>query len=92
MVRRLAAGAVVCVAALGGSVGIASAHQHAIQTPGGNTVVLPCEPFHGTAPGASEHSTNWDASRGLHPLHWGLHKSPSEGERKISVDASGTCP
>lgn len=92
MFRKLAIGMAVCVSVVGGAAATASAHQHAIETPGGNTVVLPCEPFHGTTPGASEHSANWDATRGLHPIHWGLHKSPSEAERSVEVVVTGDCP
>ncbi len=92
MIRKLAAGTAICMSLVVGAAGTASAHQHAIETPGGNTTVVPCEPFHGTTPGQSEHSANWDATRGLHPIHWGLHKSPSEAERAIEVVVIGTCP
>ncbi|CAA9254637.1 MAG: hypothetical protein AVDCRST_MAG76-2475 [uncultured Acidimicrobiales bacterium] len=93
MIKKVLTGAVVGAAVLAGVAGPASAHQHSIVTPGGNVVTLPCEPFHGSAPGESEHSANWDAVRGLHPLHWGLHKSPSEEERQIMVVVSAQhCP
>ncbi len=85
MVKKVPTGAVVGAAVLAGVAGPASAHQHAIVTPGGKVVTLPCEPFHGSTPGESWHSANWDVDRGLHPIHWGLHKSPSEEERQISV-------
>lgn len=93
MRKKMVAGAAAGAAALIGLAGPASAHQHAIHTPGGNVVTMACEPFHGTTPGDSESSANWDASRGLHPLHWGLHKAPSEDERAITVEVvSTTCP
>ncbi len=92
MIKKILFGAAVSAAVVVGAASSASAHQHAIQTPGGNVVELPCEPFHGTTPGESQNSANWDSTRGLHPLHWGLHKAPSEGERAITVVVSGSCP
>ena len=92
MIKKMVAGTAVCVSLVVGGAGAAAAHQHALTTPGGNVVTLPCEPFHGTTPGESQHSANWDSTRGLHPIHWGLHKSPSEAERSIVVDAVGACP
>ena len=87
------AGVVVAVAvAVAGGATAASAHEHAIERPGGRLAELPCEPFHGTTRGESQHSANWDATRGLHPIHWGLHKSPSETERSIEVVVMGDCP
>lgn len=93
MIKKVLTGAVVGVAVLTSLASAASAHQHSIVTPGGKVVTLPCEPFHGATPGESRHSANWDAARGLHPLHWGLHKSPSEEERQIMVVVSAQhCP
>lgn len=92
MIKQMVAGTAVCVSLVVGGSGAAGAHQHAVITPGGNVVVLPCEPFHGTTPGESQHSANWDSTRGLHPIHWGLHKSPSEAQRSIDVVVVGDCP
>ena len=92
MIKRMVAATTIGVSLVAGGAGAAAAHQHAVITPGGNVVTLPCEPFHGTTPGESQHSANWDATRGLHPLHWGLHKSPSETHRAIDVIVVGSCP
>ena len=92
MIKKMVAGAALTAALVAGGATAASAHEHGIETPGGKMVMLPCEPFHGTTPGESQHSANWDASRGLHPIHWGLHKSPSEGQRAIDVVVTGDCP
>ena len=93
MRKKMLAGAAAGAAVVVGLAGPASAHQHAIVTPGGKVVTMACEPFHGTAPGNSEASENYDGDRGLHPLHWGLHKAPSEDERAITVVVvSSTCP
>lgn len=92
--KKLAAGVAVFVSVVGGGAGAAFAHVHAIDTPGEKQVTMPCEPFHGTTPGQSQHSANWDSGRGLHPIHWGLHMSPSSGHRAIEVVvlAAATCP
>lgn len=90
--KRMVAGTAVCVSLVVGGAGAAAAHEHDLITPGGNVVTLPCEPFHGTTPGESQHSANWDSTRGLHPIHWGLHKSPSEEQRAIKVVVGDGCP
>lgn len=93
MIKQLMAGAGVCVSLVVGGAGSAMAHEHGLTTPGGQEVTLPCEPFHGTTPGESQHSTNWDPARGLHPMHWGLHMSPSGDQRAIVVHVVDThCP
>ena len=92
MIKRMVAGTAVCVSLVVGGAGAAAAHLHGVRTPGGNVATLPCEPFHGTTPGESQHSSNWDSTRGLHPIHWGLHKSPSEAQRSIEVVVVGDCP
>lgn len=92
MIKRMVAGVALCVSVVVGGAGAAAAHQHAVSTPGGTVATLPCEPFHGATPGQSQHSANWDSSRGLHPIHWGLHKSPSEAQRFIDVVVAGDCP
>ena len=93
MIERVVVGTAVCVSLVAGGAGAAAAHEHAVVTPGGNVVTLPCEPFHGTTPGESQHSANWDPTRGLHPIHWGLHRSPSEARRAIEVVVvAGVCP
>lgn len=93
MIKKMVTATTVVVAAVLGIAETASAHVHAIVTPADKVVSIPCEPFHGTTPGASENSANWDPARGLHPIHWGLHKSPAEGRRSIEVVVVGnaTC-
>lgn len=77
MKKLLAAGAVFGGVILG-TTSTASAHVHQIETPGGQTVILPCEPFHGDAPGASENA---------HPLHDRLHKGPGQDRNAVTVSA-----
>ena len=58
----------------------AADHQHYIDTPQDTRITLPCEP-EGTAAAA------------VHPMHNGLHMSPSSDARVIDVDHYGrdTC-
>lgn len=77
MKKLLAVGAVL-VGVIVGHTSTAAAHVHQIQTPGGHTVVLPCEPFHGDAPGASANA---------HPLHDRLHKGPGQDRNAVTVSA-----
>lgn len=51
--------------------GGASAHQHYIETPTGNHVLLPQEPT--------------QVHEGVHPLHNNLHMGPANEERAISI-------
>lgn len=90
MIKKTLVGAAAAAAAMAGMTGIAGAHIHSFETPGGNTVTIPCEPFHGTTPGASHNSANWDATRGLHPIHHGLHTAPAPN-RPLTFTTSA-CP
>jgi hypothetical protein len=93
ILSKLTVGAAVTGLAVTASAAVASAHEPEIVTPNGNVVTLPCEPFHGETPGQSQHSANWDAVRGLHPIHWGLHKGPGADHRNIEVRVSAdVCP
>lgn len=77
MKKLLAMGVLVASAAML-TTAAASAHVHQLETPAGHTVVLPCEPFHGDAPGASDNP---------HPLHHRLHKGPGQDRSAVTVSA-----